>query len=350
MHADGVDPVHACCPESSAFAPASSESPAASFSTEIGPNMDGSPAVLGVRRRHLHHARREPVVAARDQDRGAAGLGQPDAVAVGDAERRHRGGAEDGGRRPGVAGQLQAARAAHQRIGEVDRHVGQPLQRRRSRAPAAAMRCRRPGCSSATRNAGRRPNSDCGPWRGSPAAPAPARARRCRNRSPGTSSGVADHPQHLPAGPRLAARPRNAVESLEPPFAVDEGAAGFRERRDRQQAIGQFQQFRRPVGGQRDHRLRPGPGRPWPRPDRRNRASARCPSAGRPARGCASMARALRPLPPRSRQGAGQVATDRIGSFADDAEARPGERRDGLRNPRDLAVGRDAGRPHCRAR
>ena len=73
-------------------------------------------------------------------------------------------------RRPRVGGELQRRRAPHDRIGGVDRHVGDALERRRP--------CRRPAGTSPAASARRR-------WRG---APGSSRRRRALRRAPPPTS------------------------------------------------------------------------------------------------------------------------------------------------------------------
>ena len=54
---------------------------------------------------------------------------------------------------------------------------------------------------------------------------------------PGRFEQCAEHTQHFPCGPRLAQRPDDSLETLYPAFRIDEAAAGFRERRHRQQDL-----------------------------------------------------------------------------------------------------------------
>ena len=128
-------------------------------------------------------------------------------------------------RRLRVGGLLQRRRAAHQRIGEIDRHVGDALES----GAGAAGRCDRrravPLASRAAIVGGRRQR----------------RARRRRSMS-NVEPGQPEQRCRARAAPssraRLAERLHDAVERLHAALAVDERAGGLGERRDRQQHVG----------------------------------------------------------------------------------------------------------------
>ena len=218
-------------------------------------------------------------------------------------------------RRLRVARRLQRRRAAHDRVAEVDRHVGDALERRRRR-PA-------PACGAT-----RRPRSDS---RAATSAGS-ASSRTCFRRfviEARHAEQVAEHAQHLPAGTRVAERPHRAVEALRAAFAVDEGAGGFGERRDRQ------------------HARRRTPCAPLRYGENAMTVSAcasavdgwlrirACRTRARRSSSSIGLARLLDHLPrvqaALPRQRAGEIAADRVGRLGQHAERRAGRLRDPLR-------------------
>ncbi len=128
--------------------------------------------------------------------------------------------------RPRLLRLLQRRRAAHQRIGEVDRHFGDALDAAGCSGPAATRR------------------SDAGCERR-------ARCRRCpRQRrahllgavelEPGSPSRLPSTRSTFQAGRASPSGCTRGVEALRAAFGVDEGAGGFGERRDRQHHVGAY--------------------------------------------------------------------------------------------------------------
>ena len=189
------------------------------------------------------------------------------------------------------------------------------------------------------------------------AAPGSSRRRRAPRR--GTSSDglerearqaeqVAEHAQHLPRRPRVAARLDDAVEALHAAFGVDEGARRLGERRDRQQHVGDV--VRRGLNGaQRDDHL--GAGRA-----RRARAA---PSAASSAGSMFSSRHALSGAPAPSicagvqaacaGQRADELRADGVAAVGELAEGRAGLLADPARQALRARRCRDAARRRCRA-
>ena len=175
------------------------------------------------------HAGRERRLDARRQHDRCLALTDAHDAAVDDAElgrelARH---ADDG--RARVGGELQRGRAADERVGGVDRHVGDALEAARRPRRSAMRRRLRPAC-----------------WRPAPTSRSVATSPSASSRTSSDVSSrearqaeqVAQHAQHLPGRPRVAERLDDAVEALHAAFGVDEGARRFGERRDRQQHVG----------------------------------------------------------------------------------------------------------------
>ena len=168
-------------------------------------------------------------------------LADPHLRAVGHAEPRQRHRVHPRARRPRVGGLLQRRRAADQRIGEVDRHVGDALEAGRRARPAAPIATPVPLASrdASVGGVGQDRRPDLVDRLVGEAVAAQQRA---------------EHAQHLPRRPRVAARLDHAVEALDAALAVDEGAGGLGERRDRQQRVGVLRAVAE--RGQRDDEFR----------------------------------------------------------------------------------------------
>ena len=176
-----------------------------------------------------------PASTARGQHRLAAALPHLDLRALGDAELLQRQRVHPRPRRLRVGGLLQRRRAAHQRVGEMDRHVGDALEAGRVASPASRSR---PACRCASRAAM------------SAAAGSSARTSSIDSKSkPGRPSSEPSTRSTFHAGRVSPSGFDDAVEALHAALAVDERAGGLGERADRQQHVG----VRRAVPERRQH-------------------------------------------------------------------------------------------------
>ena len=183
-------------------------------------------------RGHAHAVVRQPVVERRHRARPrprpagrapARPAGTPSCC----SERR----VHPGARRLRVARPLQRRRAAHERVGEIDRHVGDALDagnglRRRLDFGYLVRQQRR----HVSARQARIPH-----------------LLRGIEVEPGQAQQVAEHAQHLPAGRASPSGRTEAVEALHAAFGADEGAGGLGERRDRQQHVADIGLERRQV-------------------------------------------------------------------------------------------------------
>ena len=218
----------------------------------------------------------------------------------GDAELRQQARIHPRARRPRIRGLLQRRRAAHQRIGEVHRHVGNSLDARRRASPPPPTRSMRLESSDATSRPPRHAARTCSMVsKSKPGLP---------SRLPSTRSTF--QPGRVsPSGFTVA------CEALHPAFGVDEAARGLGEGRDRQQHVGVVEVGL--PGAQADHEV--GVLRA---PARAARASAQSSSGSTLSSRKLFLARArCRQVHPRVGN-AGEVAADRVGRFAEDAERR----------------------------
>ena len=127
-------------------------------------------------------------------------------------------------RRPRVGGLLQRHRATHQRIGEIDRNVGDALERRRGRdgrRDLDANRIRQPRLEGTC-------VAQCTVAHGFGSIN--VESRKAQERP--------EHTQNFPRRPRLAAGIDDRVEALHTSFAIDERAGRFGEGRDGEQHVG----------------------------------------------------------------------------------------------------------------
>jgi len=125
-------------------------------------------------------------------------------------------------RRSCVGGQLQRYRASHQRIGKINRDIGDALERRgcRVRSLDRDVRCVVETTLDRLLEYGVADGFRC----------IDVEFRQAQER--------AQHTQHFPRRPRFAARVHDRVKRLCPPFAIDECARGFRKRGDWQHHVG----------------------------------------------------------------------------------------------------------------
>ena len=233
-----------------------------------------------------------------------------------------------------IARLLQRRRAAHERIGGIDRHVGDALQPVGGSAPAPA-----------SRGASMRLSSCAASHRPRPAALSRTSLRRCRRRSPASPSIVPSTRSTFHAGPRFAERlhARRESSAARPsqltnvPAVSVNGAIGSStsayvdapcsERAHRHDELRLLERSARRA------------------PDSRSRTPARHAAAGTPCRGSASIACAFSPAGDRG-TAPRDVAADAVGRFAAGSRA---SRRSDRRAP---APARAAARPRgcCCAR
>ena len=190
-------------------------------------------------RRHAHCGRGQRGIETHRQHGVCAALADAHRCALHQAELIPQCGRDTRHRRGRIGGVLQRVGAAHERVGRVDGHVGNALQAR---------------CGNAER-------CHCSAGVAQPIGEARditqrfgAHIFRSLEIEALQVQHVAQHAQHFPGRPRFAQRLHDAMETLNAPFGVDEGARGLGERRDGQQHVGAIQRSGL-ERGQRDHHV-----------------------------------------------------------------------------------------------